>query len=547
MRSEKIRLLDLQNARGAMTLAIALAMTLATSRAHSVTDPQAGNASTFASKGPCQGVFPLPLAANWPPHDREGPTGPWWQIGQVAKGHYWLPTFWWGDFQEEWTLALEAYYRPALEEARRRRLPIALVATQWEHILYDRSPWRDADPTRSPLAFDKNGRPLGKLSPLAPLQPWKEAGAGWGGSPLIAALQEIYPDPPYVVLLSNNEAKKIGQAEAASIWPKEAPETRRRLLGDSYIDRYGAMVEALRSALSAWQSRAILVGWGGTNLQFGRTGWLERDLPNGGLPVSGRLNIAPFIWDGIAASFYIDGTVRRMSDDYTLFSPKVQLMNFPIEMDFACRQNPQYYWELTSWFHPDFAASVRLKDRMSLEERYQGFLRFGMWIARPRTVRVFNLRKDTLADRQPYLDSGTRVVDEIHGDQVLRSFWESSDLVANLDKRHPDSQHIPAEYADTPRWFLLNTTLDPAHPWRQDLALPIWAIARTQRTAAGRRWLLLVQAPLGSRSDFSVVVPELGEVPARATPRGCFYVVDSRKRMRSLDSNEPYCGSSGRE
>lgn len=498
-------------------------------------------------RSPCQGTFPLPLAANWPPHDREGITGPSWQIAQAARGNQWMPTFWWGDFREAWTPALDAYYRPALEEARRRQLPIALVATQWEHVLYDHLPWKDAQRGASALAFDERGRSLGKLSPFGSLQAWREAGAGWGGSPVIAALQKIYPDPPFVVLISNNESKRLGQRDLASLRPHESAEARRRLLGDGYIERYRAMLEALRGSLTAWQSRAIIIGWGGTNLQFGRKRWLERDLPNGGFPVSGRLNIAPFVWDGIAASYYVDATVRRLSDDYTLFSPKVQLMNLPIELDFACRQSPGYYWELTSWFHPDFAARVRTAGLASLQERYEGFLRLGMWIARPQAVRVFNLRRDSLAERQLYLDSATHAIDEVHRDPVLQSFWESSDLVANQTRRHPYAQQIPEEYADTPRWFLLSTTVDPQQPWEPDLALPIWAIARTQGTAAARRWLFLVQSPLGSRSDFRLLVPELGELPVRATPRGCFYVVEPGERMRSLGGNEPYCRSGGIE
>ena len=505
-------------------------------------------ASTTA-KGQCSGRFPLPLATHWTPHSwKSESTTPSWQLDQIKNGHHWLLTLWWGDF-EPWTSEAEAYYEPAVAEAQRRKLPIALVSTQWESILYDRGPWKDLPLQQSPLAFDLQGRRTGRLSPIGAVKPWAEAGEAWAEAPVLKRLQHLYPDPPYVVLISNNEARRVKQKDLEKTLryrrlygSRKDGQARRQIIGDGYIERYSAMVESLRAHLGAWRESAIIIGWAGGNSNFGRRGWLEQNNPDFGMSVPGRLNIAPFIWDGIAAKYYIDSTVRRTSDDVTLFSPKVQIMNLPLEVAFACKQKHDYYLELTTWFNDEFVEKLRALGRETLAARFGGYVRFGMWIARPRAVRHFSRRKETLSDIGVFLGETMRAVDEVHIDPVLASFWQVGELVVNPDRQNPNRFEIPVEYQRVSRWIALDTNLDPPNPWHIDDILPVWVLALVKEDQGRRQWLVFAQAPLGNRSRVDARVPGLGTVSLRATQRGCYYLVEDRGRTaRSVSINEEFC------
>ncbi len=501
------------------------------------------------AEGPCRDEYPLPYATHWTPHTWDSKsTFPAWQLEQIRKGHHWLLTLWWGDFAP-WNASAKAYYLPAIEAAARLNLPIALVSTQWESLLYNRGEWKNLPFQQSPLAFDSKGKRLDMLSPFGAVEPWAEVGAAWATAPILKRLQEIYPNPPYVVLISNNEARKVKQQHLSMTLRykqqyrnRMSPEERRRLMGDGIIERQSAMIESLRANLGAWRERAILVGWGGGNSNFGRRRWLEQNNANFGLTIPGRLNIAPLIWDGIAAKYYIDGTVRRMADDFTLFSPKAEIMNLKLDLEFACTHNPDYYWEITSWFEDKFVDELRSKAPTALRRRFSGFIKFGMWVVRPRAVRHFSYREETLNDIRVFLDEVILAVDQVHADPVLASFWRSSNLVANPTRRHPYSYDVPPEYRNTPRWMAMDTNLDPPKPWLVDRTLPVWALARVQGLGAERRWLIFSQAPLGRQPNVEVKVPELGTVRLRATQRGCYYVVEpAGQGVQSLSVNEEYC------
>jgi hypothetical protein len=467
---------------------------------------------------------------------------------QIRAGHHWLLTFWWGDFRA-WSDEAEAYYRPAIDEARRRGIPIAVLSTQWERILYEDPRWKRLPLEDSPLEFDLSMRRLDTLSPFGAIAPWREAGEAWARAPILRRLQELYPDPPYVVLLSNNEAKKTKQHQVLnSIRYRRAygdgrsAEERRRSIGNGLIERQSAMVDGLRTNLGAWKDEAIIAGWGGANSNLGRRGWLGETNPNFGWTVPGRLNIAPFIWDGIAAKYYVDSAVRRTADDHSLFSPTVQIMNMALDLDFACRTRGDFYWEITTWFDHKFLRSLRSIPAEDVTARYGGFVRFGMWIARPRAVRHFSLRDEGLDRIGHLLTELMAAVDEVHADPVLRSFWQTAELVPNEARKHPSRHDIPPEYAKFPRWYALDTNLDPKRPWNIDTELPVWALAMVQGEEGSRRWLVFAQAPLGDQPRVVVTVPSRGPVTVRATPRGCYFVVDeSSGTTTSLAINEAAC------
>jgi len=515
--------------------------------------PSSTTTGIVSAVNQCSGVYPLPFATHWTPHAmwNYASTHPRWQLKMVEKGHHWLPTFWWGDLQQPWDKQAEAYYRPAIDEVRKRKLPISLVSTQWERVLYERSPWKDAKIDDSALEFSSSGKPVAAVSPFGAIKPWSEVGRAWATTPILLKLQELYPDPPYVVLLSNNEAKKLKQNEVQKsvrylkrFGAGQSDEFRRRILGDGYIERYRALVEGVRLSLTTWKDRAIIIGWGGTNVNFGRgSWWLQGDLPNFGLTVPGRLNITPFVWDGVAIKYYVDPTYTRNASDSTLFNPKVEIMSLPLEMNYACQQRENYYWEMTTWFEPIVEERIRKEGKVLPHKRYSGFVKFGMWIARPTAVRHFSSRDETLSDFGLSLEGIMEAVDEINQDSVLASFWKSSDLIMNPNVQHPYRTNVPPEYASALRWAALSTSLDPPRPWNLKTELPVWVLGLVQRKLEGSpRWLLLAQSPQELISSVQVEVPELGSVQIRATPSGCYYLIESRdQKPRSLDVNEGLC------
>jgi len=503
-------------------------------------------------RGQCEGSPPLPLASHWTPYDRRYPnrTTPNWQLEQMDRGHHWLLSFDMGRFHEPWDDWAESYFRPAIDEARRRRIPIALLGTQWERVLYEEPRWKDLPPERSPLVLDPSGRLLPAVSPYGAVEPWAEAGAAWAQGQVFIRLQELYPDPPFVVIVSNNESKKLNPYRAEeSLRYRErygrwsGRDTQRRVLGDGYIERFRALVEGMRSNLTAWRNRSIIIGWGGTNIGIGYgLRWKWHNLPNSGVPVPGRLNIFPFSWDGISSRYYFFNVGGNKSEDYTLRSPHVRIMQMPLDTDFACEHNPDYYWEVSTWFDPVFVERIEKEDDVSPLDRHSGATKWGMWIARPRVVRDFSYGKQNLPEYEANLRRVMDAVDEIHEDADLSSFWRSSEIVRNTRRSHPYSTHIPKEYRGVDRWLGLDTNLDPGGLWGHGTEIPVWALARVQGSPGSRRWLVYVQSPRRERSAVEVRVPELGPLSVRALPAGCYYVArEGDRSLRSVGRNRADC------
>jgi hypothetical protein len=74
--------------------------------------------------------------------------------------------------------------------------------------------------------------------------------------------------------------------------------------------------------------------------------------------------------------------------------------------------------------------------------------------------------------------------------------------------------------------FLLNTNLDPAQPWSLDTEFPVMSLARVKGSSSNRQWLLYAYAPLGSKTNVEITVPEYGTVTANVALEGSFYLID---------------------
>jgi hypothetical protein len=197
---------------------------------------------------------------------------------------------------------------------------------------------------------------------------------------------------------------------------------------------------------------------------------------------------------------------------------------------------------MTTYWDAAFKERVVREGQQISPQRYGGFVKYGMWVTRPRVVREFSLSTQR---RSEYIDELTQVmeaVNQVYRDPVLTSFWQDSELVWNESRPHPYRNDIPPEYRDRPRWLQLKTNFEPEESWFMRTEVPVWALARVQGRAGARRWLLYLQSPRQIRPDVQVTLPQRSDtVEASATPGGCYYYVEESGPARSLAVNGPGC------
>ena len=197
----------------------------------------------------------------------------------------------------------------------------------------------------------------------------------------------------------------------------------------------------------------------------------------------------------------------------------------------AHQLNPEFWFEISTW---DGHEPSKENDKRRFyanqgqtydPERYGGMVQFGMWLLRPRVVRDFRYWTDTVQDAEPYFLPIVNAVDRVHTNPTLRKFWRKGNLVANAAYQHPYQTNVPEEYKSVPRWFLLNTSLDPKRPWSLSTELPVFSLALVLGQAPQRQWLVYAYSPLQDRSNVQVTIPGYGPIGIGVRPSGVFYEV----------------------
>ena len=115
------------------------------------------------------------------------------------------------------------------------------------------------------------GKVLGKLSPFGPLEPWRDPARFYAATPTMRRVQAIYPDPPLVLFISNNEAPRLrwNEVETRSRRYLEkygkgrSDEFKREVVARGWMERYPVMLGAMRDALisPAWRKNVRFVGY----------------------------------------------------------------------------------------------------------------------------------------------------------------------------------------------------------------------------------------------------------------------------------------------
>ena len=468
---------------------------------------------------------PLPLAASWNTGLKPLGFSPAWQIEQIRRGSYLLPWFALGVPSGEpaavgYVNAFEAhYYGAAIGYLARHHLPLSFETAPWETLL-----------PRVSAAYaktDAKGRLL-PISPFGPVAPWYEAGRAWARCPSLRELQRLYPDPPLVLFISDNEADRVSADELHAPYSVNASaevDERRRAIGDAWIARYQAMIRGFRDGLEApgWRTHALFIGYDAfVAPAMGRwAGWGAYSLD-----VPGRTEPWPYAWDGASVSYYVHDWAP--DSDYTVWSPQVEAMNYVPALAEVRRSRPDFWFEISTWDgqQPGQPSDKLLfyarRGQTLTPDRYGGMVQFGMWLLRPRVVREFRNWLDDRIRFGPYFDQVLDAVARVHRDPVLRRFWRQGRLVANPVGGHPYEAALTPELASRPRWFLLDSPANPPRPWQLTTPLSVYSLALVRGRPPHREWLIYAYSPLQRRGVASVRIPGGPEVTVRATQQGAF-------------------------
>lgn len=457
--------------------------------------------------------YPLPLAGSWATGMTPGGFDPGHQLELIARGHRLLP---WFQLREPWLSALpSSYYEDATRAAARLRLPLTLVATQWDRLVaINLSARRDFnDP----------------LSPFSPLAAWYEAGLAWGRHPMLARMQELYPAPPRILMLSNNEQARLSWQDLRSLGLVDASlsdEQVRRLAGDAWIERYRELMRGIRDGLTApgWQQAVRFIGYDafGAVDYFRWPGWIDYSLH-----VTGRFEPWPLVWDGASVSFYASDWSE--TTDFQVFSPQVGAHNLVPMRELAQQLRSDFWFELSVWDgqQPGSARSKDLQYRALGQAydpaRYEGFVQYGLWLTRPRLLREFRNPDQTRATVGAYFDVIMRSVDRVHDHALLQGFWREGRLVPNARASHPYQSAVPPDWRETVRWFMPDVDENPPQPWSTTTRLGVYALVLERGTAPNREWLLYAHSPLAAEPrPTRVHIPGGPTVVARTARNGCF-------------------------
>jgi hypothetical protein len=422
------------------------------------------------------------------------------------------------------------YYETSTRYFAKHRLPLSFLTPQWEGSLPDIS--------KDYRRLDNKGA-LVPLSPDAPLPPWNAVGRLWAAHPALKQVQALYPDPPLVLIVCNNEYPKVGWQDLRE--PGGDDVALRKAVGDAWIERYGAMLRGFRDGLAEphWREHVTIIGYDAFTVPFvGRwAGWSRYSLY-----IPGRMSPWPRVWDGASVSYYVHDAAA--DSDYTVYSPEVETMNLVPAVDDVLREKPSYWFEMSAWDgqEPDRSTDKKRlyasRGQTLTAERFAGMEQFGMWLLRPRVVREFrNPTHGGVAKFGEYFEQTLAAVARVHENPVLERFWRKGSLVVNTQGAHPYQEAVPPELAAKPRWFLLDSDANLPRPWKLETPLKVFSLALENIEGAHREWLVYAFSPLDAQLTTSVRIPGLKDaVRVRATRGGCFNLIrDGRRRVEDVE------------
>jgi hypothetical protein len=512
---------------------------------------------------------PLPLASHWNVGSVKATFEPAHQIELIQRGCHVLPWCAWprGDPSDpKQRDRFMSYYGPLLGLCRKLKLPLSMRGTQWEAMLV-RKDYREGPIERWAGVLTPEGQRMPKLSPFGAIEPWKDPAKAYVDTPGMKKLQEMYPDPPLVLWVSNNEAPdlrwhqmRFSKRYQDKYGKGRTDELKRKVVSKGWMERYPVMFAAMREALvsQAWRKNVRFIGYGAFGpSHFGRWGaWKEYSL------ITDEWTSPDWhIWDGGSPSYYTHNWCPNR--DHWVWSTQVQSMNWVFQLEEAWRVKPSFWFEISTWDGNEVRSWLKgreaedpktidaelLKKSKALQylkdgqdyppRRALGWVQFGLWLLRPRAVREFRGHATPLEPVREYWLQTVKAVDRVHAGRALQEFWRFGRLVHNRAHRHPYQEAVPEKYKEVHRWFLLDTNLDPPRPWTHQTNLPVFSMALVRGEKGSRRWLLYAHSPLADRKAVRVTVPDCRKVTVDVPRGGAFYRIDEATGKVSAVEIEP--------
>ena len=188
---------------------------------------------------------------------------------------------------------------------------------------------------------------------------WEQAGgdfvretAGYGANAETwKMMAEIYPNPPQVQIVSNNEGgRKVGGGESAVSWhaqnQKLEKEAARQAYVKGYVEKMSAYLRGIRKALPWPEATVKCIAYNGfgVNFEVGRWGGWQ----GGAIPFK-HVDMYPWLaWDGSAPDFYCYDW--NYATDEHVGSPHIGAMQaYTMLAPRAEAQVPGYQWQLALW------------------------------------------------------------------------------------------------------------------------------------------------------------------------------------------------------
>ncbi len=500
----------------------------------------------------------LPYAAHWV-------QGADWQLDILNAGRYIIPLganhFPCNDgSNSNWDLALD---EDIWGEIKTKGIPIHVRNMQYTDLFYgDLANGISGCSTYSGLPEVDNPNWINivgdviedRVSPFGPVARWTELGTEWGSTTYIQALHTLYPDPPYVLLLSNNEPRTLKWWNAAdskrfvALYGGGVSEADTRLIfEEAWIERYTALFTAIKAQLPSWSDKIIFAGYETAMTSVGRyNGWTNATT------TMARLNDTPYIWDGDSPDGYLNA---NQLTDYNGWSINIGVMKWPAIKAWYKKVNPNMYWGISTAAIPNFVTTMLGLGQTFPYERYGAIVKWEMWMTKPTVVRdfrwpisiedIFDIEDEDMLWFEQVLDP----VDEIHDSTILAEFWRDGELVLNTDREHPYQKNVailPDDLSTPNQWYALTTSLEPSasdfpnNPTTgQSLAVVfnVWAMAQVLGEYPNRRWLVYTYAPLAAQNNVDIMIPEFGNITVDVTRAGSYFVVSETSGTYALLSS----------
>lgn len=492
---------------------------------------------------PLSGVFTVDYIATAP----DTATTPGEQIALIQAGHRLLPAFSLKHSDVFFLPTQTAGDTLALNFVKDNKLPLVFISTQPERLFYEQTRYSAAAFASNPLLHSTPGQSPGTLiDPLGPVGAWQALATDWLDNSHIAewSLETFYPDPPFVIWYSNNEANRADWNNADTSYRYEAAygtgtsaDLRRLRYGDGFVANYRAFFDKVRTDVVAGWSDLRFVGYNAGAIAYaGRwSGWVNEPTSlHSGSGAGFRFDPLHECWDGSSPQSYLDHW--RTISDYQVYSVQVEDQNNRACLDEALALKPDYWIETISWdgHLPGNELDKRAwfsgltPSQTYSAARYQGMIQFTMWLQRPRVVREYRNHGETQETiGAAYFEALLDAVDAVHTNVTLRRFWRHGTMVENTAEDHPWLTALPTELAALPRWWMLTASVNPAQPYTDNTTeLLVLSVAYVIGASPSRQWMVYAHSPRQARTGVGITVPGYGAITVDVSVEGSFFLVD---------------------